>query len=110
MSLEGTPCADCGETYSIWYADNDLWNAVMRLPDGSDRAAHVCPRCFLIRAEPITEFARITWPETPSRRDVERASAFNSPANDSASSHRDRADEPAAEPSQSDHYESDGTS
>lgn len=66
--IEGI-CDDCARPYTIWYADNDLWNAVM-----PDNRGMLCPTCFLIRAEPVTEFARITWPEVPSRRDRERAS------------------------------------
>lgn len=64
-------CEDCRQPYSVWYADNDLWNAVMR-PDGWTSEPFLCARCFLLRAEPWTEFARVTWPETPSRRDRER--------------------------------------
>lgn len=68
-------CEDCDREYTIWYADNDLWNAVMRC-EGSAYAndqpePFLCSTCFLIRAEPVTEFARVTWPEHPSRRDRE---------------------------------------
>lgn len=60
-------CDDCQQPYSVWYADSDLWNAVI-----PGRTAMLCPRCFAIRAEPVVEIIRITWPETPSRRDRER--------------------------------------
>jgi uncharacterized CHY-type Zn-finger protein len=66
-------CEDCDRDYTIWHADNDLWNAVMRGPGSEVRPEpFLCATCFLIRAEPVTEFARVTWPEHPSRRDRER--------------------------------------
>lgn len=57
-------CDDCDQPYTVWYADSDLWNAVIL-----NRVAMLCPRCFLIRAEPVTEIARITWADPPSARD-----------------------------------------
>lgn len=60
-------CDDCDLYYSAWYADSDLWNAVI-----PDRVGMLCPRCFLIRAEPVTDVARVTWPDPPSRRDRDR--------------------------------------
>lgn len=66
-------CEDCDRDYTIWYADNDLWNAVMRASGPpTEREPFLCATCFLIRAESLTEFARVTWPRTPSRRDRER--------------------------------------
>lgn len=65
-------CEDCDRDYTVWYADNDLWNAVMRPGGEQSREPFLCATCFLIRAEPIAECARVTWPETPSRRDRER--------------------------------------
>jgi hypothetical protein len=66
-------CEDCDRDYTIWHADNDLWNAVMRGPGSEVRPEpFLCATCFLIRAEHVTEFARVTWPEHPSRRDRER--------------------------------------
>lgn len=43
-------CQICGEDYPTWFADNELWNPVMRQPDGSDRWPFVCPRCFIAQA------------------------------------------------------------
>lgn len=39
-------CSLCGVDYPVWSAPNDLYNAVMRLPDGSDRLPFPCPTCF----------------------------------------------------------------
>lgn len=63
-------CEDCDHDYTVWYADNDLWNAVMRC-EGSAYAndqpePFLRARCFLLRAEKVTDVARITWPETRS--------------------------------------------
>jgi hypothetical protein len=58
-------CADCHQSYTVWYADNDLWNAVMR-PNGEQSGEpFLCARCFLIRAERVTTIARVTWPSVP---------------------------------------------
>lgn len=44
-------CDICGTEYPTWYAPNDLWNPVMRRPDGSDVHDFVCPTCFAVWAE-----------------------------------------------------------
>ena len=56
-------CADCRLPYTVWYADNDLWNLVMRSPAEQQPEPFLCARCFLVRAEPVTEIARVTWGE-----------------------------------------------
>jgi hypothetical protein len=55
-------CCDCREPYSVWYADDDLWNPVVRRFDGLDIAPFLCARCFLLRAQALLPCARITWP------------------------------------------------
>lgn len=69
-------CADCRRPYTCWWADSDLWNAVIR-PYG--RAVTIdgvepflCSTCFLVRAEPLTDMARVTWPDVVSKRDRAR--------------------------------------
>lgn len=53
LGKECDRCADCGQPYTTWYADNPLWNAVMR-PDGEQGPEpFLCASCFLIRAEPF---------------------------------------------------------
>ena len=66
-------CFDCRLPYTVWYADNDLWNAVMRSPVELQPEPFLCARCFLVRAESVTEIARVTWAEIPSRRDRDPA-------------------------------------
>ena len=45
-------CQMCGRDYPIWYAPNDLWNAVMRYGDqgNADEYDFVCPTCFTVHA------------------------------------------------------------
>jgi hypothetical protein len=72
VGAELSCCADCRQPYTVWYADVDLWNAVMR-PNGEQQGEpFLCARCFLVRAEPVSEFAEVTWPQYPSRRDRTR--------------------------------------
>jgi hypothetical protein len=40
----------CDRDYPVWFAPNDLWNRVVRLPDGSDRWPFLCPTCFGMKA------------------------------------------------------------
>jgi len=42
------PCLDCGEPCEVWFAPNELWNAVM-----PERAGLLCLRCFVKRANPL---------------------------------------------------------
>jgi hypothetical protein len=58
-------CCDCRYEYTVWYADNDLWNPVMRREDGSERVPYLCARCFLIRASDVLPIARVTVPDEP---------------------------------------------
>lgn len=46
-------CAECGGPNVVWFAPNDLWNAVMRDGDrgNPDLVGIVCPVCFIRRAE-----------------------------------------------------------
>lgn len=39
-------CMLCGSDYPVWFALNELWNAVVRRPDGSDEHPFLCPTCF----------------------------------------------------------------
>lgn len=39
-------CMICRHAYPTWSADNDLWNATVRKPDGSDEYPFLCPTCF----------------------------------------------------------------
>ena len=51
MSASELTCMICEREHPAWFAPNDLWNTVMRLPDGSDRYPFTCPTCFAILAE-----------------------------------------------------------
>ncbi len=47
-------CELCNQEYPVWYADNALWNAVMRYPDGkeaSEKTNFVCINCFVKEAD-----------------------------------------------------------
>lgn len=47
-------CMVCSQEYPVWYAPNDLWNVVMRTPDGreaSEKVPFICPLCFTKEAE-----------------------------------------------------------
>lgn len=39
-------CMICDSEYPVWSAPNDLWNRVIRRPDGSDEWDFLCPGCF----------------------------------------------------------------
>lgn len=39
-------CMICGAEHPVWFAPNDLWNAVVRQPDGSEEWPFLCPTCF----------------------------------------------------------------
>lgn len=39
-------CMICDHEYPVWFAPNDLWNRVVRRPDGSDEWPFLCPTCF----------------------------------------------------------------
>lgn len=44
-------CDICGRDHAVWSAPNDVWNAVCRWPDGSDKWPFLCPTCFMNEAE-----------------------------------------------------------
>lgn len=47
--------------YTVWYADDDLWNMVMRDPQTQEESApFLCARCFMARAEPFMRILRVT--------------------------------------------------
>jgi len=39
-------CRECGIDNPVWFAPNEVWNAVM-----GDHTGFLCPRCFIVRAE-----------------------------------------------------------
>jgi hypothetical protein len=57
-------CDLCRVVYQPWYADNDLWNAV--LDPTHDRESFLCPTCFvgLAHAHNVVKVARVTWHPT----------------------------------------------
>lgn len=49
-------CMVCGKEHQVWYADNPVWNAVMRYPDGretSEKVPFICPTCFMNTAKAV---------------------------------------------------------
>lgn len=44
-------CDRCERAYPVWFAPSDVWNRVIRLPDGSDQFPFLCPLCFMMLAE-----------------------------------------------------------
>jgi hypothetical protein len=42
------PCQCCGGINPVWFADNEVWNAVF-----PERTGYVCPNCFINLADPI---------------------------------------------------------
>lgn len=49
-------CELCYREYPVWYAPSELWNAVMRHPDGkeaSEKHNFICMDCFAIQAGQI---------------------------------------------------------
>jgi hypothetical protein len=59
-------CHRCGNRNLSWYVDSDLWNRVMRGPDGDDRHNVVCPPCFARLAAEIG--VDCTWELVPDGR------------------------------------------
>jgi hypothetical protein len=43
-------CMVCHREHAIWSASNELWNAVLRRPDGSDEYPFICASCFMLLA------------------------------------------------------------
>lgn len=46
-------CMVCHHDYPVWFAPNELWNRVMRTPDGretSETIPYICPTCFGLKA------------------------------------------------------------
>lgn len=58
-------CERCDKDYPIWYADNDIWNKVIRDEVAGDCFDFLCPTCFIIRAsmKGITPIWRLTYGE-----------------------------------------------
>ena len=55
-------CMLCDKEYPVWYADNEIWNAVMRYPDGreaSEKIPFVCISCFIKEAERLKTDVRV---------------------------------------------------
>ena len=51
--------ADCGHPNPIWFADNELWNAVMGGKAAKDDPGGVlCPTCFMLKAGEILRVSR----------------------------------------------------
>lgn len=45
-------CQDCGCSYGVWFAPNDVWNFVMADYEGEKkRPSVICPTCFIKRAD-----------------------------------------------------------
>ena len=56
-------CQRCGRPNPVWFAPNDLWNAVM-----GDERGIVCPSCFAAQAEDQGDVGSVIWrfaPEVP---------------------------------------------
>jgi hypothetical protein len=43
-------CMKCGKEHPVWYAENPVWNAVVRHADGSEEWPFLCPTCFSVLA------------------------------------------------------------
>lgn len=54
-------CRDCGIDNPVWFAPNEVWNAVM-----GDHTGFLCPRCFIVRAE-ASGLVPTAWVLTPER-------------------------------------------
>ncbi|MAG25057.1 hypothetical protein CMI47_05695 [Candidatus Pacearchaeota archaeon] len=51
--------ADCGHPNPIWFADNELWNAVMGGDGATDDPGGVlCPTCFMLKAGEVLRVSR----------------------------------------------------
>ncbi len=51
--------ADCGHPNPIWFADNELWNAVMGGEGAKDDPGGVlCPTCFMLKAGEVLRVSR----------------------------------------------------
>lgn len=59
-------CDDCGGVNPVWFAPNPLWNLVMGGPDCiADPGGFICPRCFIVRAQALNDFAGVGWKLVP---------------------------------------------
>ncbi len=56
---EGT-CDECRQPYATWFADNALWNEVMRPNGEQEGEPFLCPRCFGLRADDGKRVLRLT--------------------------------------------------
>lgn len=62
------PCQECGISYPPWFADHAIWNYVMSGGTSArEQGGMLCPRCFMLRAEPHYAF-RLVWRLTISDR------------------------------------------
>jgi len=59
-------CRGCGIDNPVWFAPNEVWNAVM-----GDHTGFLCPRCFILRAEAsgLRPTAWVIAPEAPASSD-----------------------------------------
>lgn len=81
-------CQVCDGINPVWFAPNELWNKVMRYPDGreeSEKINFICPNCFIQEAIKL-ELAPRVWrlseaDETGNDLADERRNAKNSAAN-----------------------------
>lgn len=49
-------CDDCQQPYGVWFAENAVWNLVMGGPEAKgDPGGMLCPRCFTVRAEVVSQ-------------------------------------------------------
>lgn len=51
-------CQECNQPNVVWFAPNNLWNAVVRPNGEPDRV--LCPNCFIRQAE-AKGFTRSAW-------------------------------------------------
>lgn len=68
-------CDRCGRPYPVWYAPNEVWNGVVRLPDGSDQYPFLCPSCF-VELGAVFEFDEAIWRVAPDGLPTERERAL----------------------------------
>lgn len=62
-----TRCQECHQSYTPWFAPNDIWNEVMGGPEATeDPGGYLCPRCFTLRADAHYD-QRLIWSVAPSR-------------------------------------------
>lgn len=67
-------CESCTANYLVWYADDELWNAAVRLDDGTDRFEFLCPTCFchLAAMREVETYFRLSRGEPKAFREPDR--------------------------------------